>query len=239
MCNYCDLDLESKDVHWNHYCACHAHCDGCNRWARNAQTLKVHKVEDHYYCEACDQIFLSRSNLNAHLKSSTHQPMSYKCPFCPRQHVSPPAVLQHMESGTCGSGITRADVDRYAAKWGCVRQYISSSKKSHANSAPTVPAPLIPPSIPANQCWDGSTYTCPLCNRRFLHRGQLEQHLTSPKHTKRVDQLYICRESGCGMKFEVLSGLMQHLVNANCGSRRRAAADASAPLMSGFMRMAL
>lgn len=89
-----------------------------------------------------------------------------------------------------------------------------------------------------NRSWNGVAFECPLCDREFTHLSQLNQHLSSPKHTKRDEKLYICKHPACQTKFETLSGLIQHVENGSCGMKNvKPAKDVLLGLQLGFSQI--
>ncbi|KAI4129981.1 MAG: hypothetical protein LQ338_001987, partial [Usnochroma carphineum] len=69
-----------------------------------------------YKCDKCDRIFACLEDLEKHLASLIHKPLSkLKCiasSKCKGTFTSPSALIQHLESGGCGSGLTRAELHR-------------------------------------------------------------------------------------------------------------------------------
>ena len=96
-----------------------------SRTALEAHVVKVHqasaKVKRILYpeqsdaCYICQRKFSNRKALDQHLSSLLHHPLSsLNCVAsskCKGRFTSPSALLSHLESGACRSGISRWDVD--------------------------------------------------------------------------------------------------------------------------------
>lgn len=108
ICDWCNLDYNGYDSYMDHMEEQHQQCERCDEWQEGMADLQLHRQQYHHYCVMCNRYFQSANNLVVHLNSSIHKPKTYECPFCPRKQVTPSAVVSHMESGTCKSGITRA-----------------------------------------------------------------------------------------------------------------------------------
>ena len=77
-----------------------------------------------------------------------------------------------------------------------------------------------------------------LCD--FDYRPQLEQHLNSPRHAKRVGKMYRCPAAVCQAQMETLSGLVQHVESGKCGINRNGAVrDMMDHLTTGLGQMRL
>jgi hypothetical protein len=61
-------------------------------------------------CEQCDKEFPSKNSLNNHISSKHKLPRHISCPLggkCIKKFATPSALLNHLESGCCRSGMTR------------------------------------------------------------------------------------------------------------------------------------
>ena len=69
-----------------------------------------------YHCRECDRTFRQRQAMEQHLASLIHNPLSsMRCiasSKCKRNFTSPSALLHHLESGSCRSGLKRAAIHR-------------------------------------------------------------------------------------------------------------------------------
>lgn len=123
--------------------------------------------------------------------------------------VSRAALVLHLESGKCESGMDRKTVNKY------VRKY-------DTKNVITDPSRLITSGVDitysANEyAWNGSAYECYLCHATFRKLDGLNQHLNSPKHAEKV---YVCRGKKCGVHFNALSALFMHIESEKCGVSR-------------------
>jgi hypothetical protein len=83
-------------------------------------------------------------------------------------------------------------------------------------------------------------YVCYFCPCRFHELRKLNQHLASPKHTKRDQKLYRCPGTTCHIETATLSGVVQHIETAGCGVREtKVAGEAMDQLEAGLQRMSI
>ena len=116
-----------------------------------AAIKKAQLEEANLRCEACDREFVNLQALRQHKQSLKHKPLSeLKCPLsnkCTATFSSPSALLFHLESGGCKSGMTRNklnalvyqhDSDRHITSTAHAnRIHITAvSEASHASIAP-------------------------------------------------------------------------------------------------------
>jgi hypothetical protein len=121
--------------------AAHFHCCDCDRDFLNQQALDQHlEFKDHasirnrssvkdrlvakdhsslrirHECTKCRREFIDQAALKKHLASLIHNPLSkLECiasSKCKRQFNSPSALIHHLESGTCCSGLTRTSLNQ-------------------------------------------------------------------------------------------------------------------------------
>ncbi|EMD66387.1 hypothetical protein COCSADRAFT_34945, partial [Bipolaris sorokiniana ND90Pr] len=134
-CGYCGKLCERLDIFEDHYIATgHCFCSECDLPFESQSAWKNHcEVELHaseYRCCNCDISFKDIHALNAHMarlrtfpslqsfqqhcESIKHKPLSaLSCPIgkgCKRKFSAPSALLHHLESGKCCSGMDRDDI---------------------------------------------------------------------------------------------------------------------------------
>ncbi|KAF2174851.1 hypothetical protein K469DRAFT_756579 [Zopfia rhizophila CBS 207.26] len=92
-------------------------CQGCDdgegmTWIAGSQEYLAHLKEQNV-CQACEEHFESLSNLHHH--KMVHLPRSIECYGCYRKFATLPAMIIHLESGSCPSGIDIVDLNESAA----------------------------------------------------------------------------------------------------------------------------
>lgn len=121
-CCDCDREYGSQELLDNHCCNCdiafssqiyfRKHLRKCTQVHNSALGAKAPDSKLNgsllWACERCIEKFASRKILRKHL-SSKHRDI--RCPVgakCSKKFVTPSALLNHLESGHCRSGMTRA-----------------------------------------------------------------------------------------------------------------------------------
>lgn len=103
------------------------HCCDCNRDFKTQQALDQHlQFKDHTSvkkvseCIECQREFPSQTALRKHRASLIHNPLSdLKCiasAKCKQRFSSPSALMHHLESGRCHSGLTRKELNQLVQK---------------------------------------------------------------------------------------------------------------------------
>lgn len=76
-----------------------------------AEAAKAAVEEANLYCDACDRFFVRLEAYRQHKDSTKHKPLSnLQCPLstgCGKTFTSPSALVLHLESGGCASGMNR------------------------------------------------------------------------------------------------------------------------------------
>ena len=170
------------------------------------------------WCASCKRMFINENNLRQHQRSAIHQPTTVRCPMkgCGRSFVSTAALVLHLESGTCASGMTREMIDRLVAKYdkgGII------TNPSRLIQGPSPSRPEVVRTWATDRAWNGRGYECYVCHKTFPSLTSLNAHLGSPVHG---DKLYHCPKAygGCGTEYRTLSSFIQHVENARCGVNR-------------------
>ncbi|OSX58594.1 hypothetical protein POSPLADRAFT_1152612 [Postia placenta MAD-698-R-SB12] len=238
-CQRCDEHYSSQGNLDSHFESSHYWCPACNMFFKNDNGLHEHRRQKHWYCIECKRVYQSESNLRAHQRSSVHQQANIPCvdTRCNRKFVSVSALALHLESGTCPSRLTRAQINRLVARY-------------DTNNVITDPARLIQgpngystlqrtvTAWATERSWNGSAYECFLCHKMYTTLAVLNQHLASPAHD---DKIYRCPRaySGCGETFRALSALCQHVESEQCGIRRfnHSMRNVLADLSTGMARL--
>ncbi|MCJ1391562.1 hypothetical protein MMC18_004426 [Xylographa bjoerkii] len=131
-CNRAFGSTEALDQHLNSSIhASHFHCCDCDKDFVNAKVLNQHLADkvhnpkkdvrsalasdSNWFCQKCEREFTDETALNQHLSSVVHHPISnISCPGnkrCKQRFTSPSALVHHLESGACRSGITRKSLN--------------------------------------------------------------------------------------------------------------------------------
>ncbi|PCH42946.1 hypothetical protein WOLCODRAFT_74672, partial [Wolfiporia cocos MD-104 SS10] len=216
----------------------HYYCSQCDQHFDRDSDYMLHKLSRHngsnavsdppnnvndnvspdatWYCTECNLAFQSRSDLYTHWKSTTHTNQQYTCPGndCSKTFGTPSAVIQHLESGACASGMTRQRVNRMAIAADRGAVITDRARIAADNERLSIPEPV------ATTAWfNGSSYECIICHRTCRTLVGLNRHLRSPAHSEKI---FKCPQqwSGCGKAFNTLSGLVQHVESGVCGVRR-------------------
>ncbi|PNP49429.1 hypothetical protein THARTR1_09751 [Trichoderma harzianum] len=140
-CNDCGAVFESRAASNQHVQATgHAaefRCCDCNKGFKSEKALldhlgakdhgapvakpqKAKEVKEYRECKECDRTFKNNKALQQHLDSVIHRPISNLACMagkicgveCKAHFRSPSALVAHMESGTCRSGMNRQKLNR-------------------------------------------------------------------------------------------------------------------------------
>lgn len=57
-------------------------------------------------CDKCNRTFPKDENMAAHIRSTTHHPLAFKCPGCQTQFATLSALVAHIEDKTCSEGLS-------------------------------------------------------------------------------------------------------------------------------------
>ncbi|WAQ85040.1 hypothetical protein PtA15_5A614 [Puccinia triticina] len=207
ICEWCRI-LVGKLRHHNQ--RHHEKCLECNQWYEDANDIHRHRSLAHteVYCVPCQKLFGNSKELTMHLTSYAHQPLNVECdhPSCGQQFISKVALVQHLETGTCQSGVNLEEVGHYFSRH-CDRgqQFVRRGL-------------IFPAALEEIICDKNGYYPCHICLESFLHKRELVSHLKSLQHTDHGHKAYKCPSARCGRAgFDSLSDLMIHLDNGDCG----------------------
>ncbi|OAG40909.1 hypothetical protein AYO21_04751 [Fonsecaea monophora] len=112
-CERCKWLFVSPQACQYHVDNSHRHnvCVPCDLDFGTAALLRSHDVEVHNMCAECGKYFNNPNDLTQHKRS--HLPLKIECLGCDRMFSEFAAMMIHLESGKCVSGIDRDDVDNY------------------------------------------------------------------------------------------------------------------------------
>ncbi|ERF77060.1 hypothetical protein EPUS_06278 [Endocarpon pusillum Z07020] len=160
VCAVCQVDCESGyelDEHMNEE---HFQCKGCLKWAPSASDLSTHMEKAHYYCAQCERFFENENNLRQHRK--VHAPLIMECYGCERRFATTSAMLIHLESGKCDSGVNCDRLDSIAYRCYQSRYYTNGWNEYYQ-------------------------YKCPDCQTKFRYISALFQHAESDACNQRCN----------------------------------------------------
>lgn len=142
-----------------------------------------------------------------HLRSRLHAGGAIKCIGCSRTFPTISSMTLHLESGTCPSGATRQKVNE-TVRFHDRNNLITDRLLTYSDSNDTE-------TWATSAAWNGYAFACYFCHREFRSLQALNQHLKSPAHEQK---LYHCPK--CSVKFNLFSGLVQHVESESCGISR-------------------
>ncbi|KDR70427.1 hypothetical protein GALMADRAFT_254864 [Galerina marginata CBS 339.88] len=182
------------------------YCELCDLIFVDVSSLNHHlsDIRKHNWCFLCSSDFRRAKSLRQHKRSLAHRVRSLKCPLCEALFKSPSGVASHIESGC--HGYTRHDV---TAAIHCMEVVpnISIKRVTGPPSNTTLLA-----SVATQSSFNGKTYGCSLCRKKFRTLQGLNGHLNSPAHDEAE---FRCPK--CKTKFKLISGFIQHLESRSCG----------------------
>src|ERR1700733_11050963 len=154
---------------------------------------------------------------------------------CEMSFVSVPAMMLHLDQGSCVSGMNRDKVNKLVVAYD--RNNVITNPNRLITSGPGGTAITTTTYIVSDHAYNGRSWECYLCNSEFSRKTALTQHLNSPRHQEKI---YRCPRSDCLREFTTLSGIMQHIESQSCEAYRfRAIQDVMNGLSSNMRRLAL
>lgn len=155
--------------------------------------------------------------------------------------ISISALVLHWESGSCGAGFTRHQLDAFVRSQPALRRAIVNPNLLLTDSPTRTTAPPAP-YIASSRAWDPqrSAFICYLCQSAYNSLHGLNQHLASPRHTGPAIKTYKCPNPECSREYATLSALVQHIEAGSCGANRfRLVQGAMDALMRGTRALTL
>ncbi|KAG0706544.1 hypothetical protein DFH29DRAFT_988056 [Suillus ampliporus] len=201
-------------------------CAGCDRWFVDLESLYKYLTASskHNWCFVCSRDFSTPTSLDQHAASPVHSALDFECPLCPKRFKTPSSIVLHIESGTCRN-ISRAQVIA-AVHAPNIVPTISNSRHIEGGT------PCVVTYYVTERAFNGTAYECYLCHRTFCTLGTLNSHINSPAHD--ADE-FKCPK--CKWKYELVSGLMQHIESEGCGiARFQVVEDLTRGLVDQFMK---
>ncbi|KIV84925.1 hypothetical protein PV11_00672 [Exophiala sideris] len=130
----------------------HYICKRCKIDYDLTTALNKHLVDVHHQCMDCEEEFNNDNDLQQHKRS--HLPLDVKCLACERKFSEFAAMMIHLESGTCQSGVDRNDIDTWVFDENGYGRYV-------------------------NEWTNFWRYRCPTCSSDFRFASALLQHAAS------------------------------------------------------------
>ncbi|TGZ83680.1 hypothetical protein EX30DRAFT_338294 [Ascodesmis nigricans] len=140
----------------------------------------------------CEAVFGSRAALEKHQRRCLHGPYAddpeakvVKCRPCNRKFVDAAAMVAHLESGRCKSGMKRGVVDLAVMAFDKdgvvhdgdgVRRMVKEEERMRMERK----------RIEFVDEVDGRRWRCEICGKKFKMQKGLEMHLESPVHREKV-----------------------------------------------------
>ncbi|KAL1970279.1 hypothetical protein VTN77DRAFT_5439 [Rasamsonia byssochlamydoides] len=151
LCLLCGFqkDFNSFSALQDHLERDHLYCEPCHWFAPSVRGLEQHNVSRHMMCSVCKEFFMSLNELNGH--ALIHRPKSAACVLCEKEFPVLSAAFNHLESGNCEGGATKADIRGLAEEFLSRRRY---------------PRPS-----------DGHIFRCWTCQRSYHRLSDLLQHV--------------------------------------------------------------
>lgn len=172
----------------------------------------------------CRRVFKDGETLAKHLDTnSVHVGRTIHCPVwdCVKAFAYSSALIHHLESGACRSGMDRHKVNRITVKLD-TDNVITNPARLLAGPDGYYPSQFASSwagTGQASRSPDSGRYECPVCAKGFREWWDLRNHLESPAHDVAI---YRCPKAwqGCEAEFRTLSALCQHVESGVCGAGR-------------------
>ncbi|KAH9832600.1 uncharacterized protein C8Q71DRAFT_260516 [Rhodofomes roseus] len=216
MCGLCFATPNDLNEHYHHT---HWTCIECRIVSATPDAFDAHCRETHWYCADCKRVFKDGDSLRAHYESNIHKGRKVHCPGvkCSKDFVSSSALIQHLESGGCTSKMTRHDVKKLAVQMDKENIITDAARLLTGPGGSSVPR-MTTTSWATELSKNPRTglYECVICHAGFKKLTSLNNHLQSPVHDEKI---YRCPQTwqGCGVEFNTLGALCQHVEKGNCG----------------------
>lgn len=132
-CELCSHLIAENETMAKHDRRRHWPCRACGDVFGTSDERNSHGEQKHQWCAVHKRAFMNEANYDAvsfssllwrydfelihprgqHMRSEAHVGRTHPCPCrCGRSFTDRAAVIQHLEAGTCSSGVTRAAVDQ-------------------------------------------------------------------------------------------------------------------------------
>ncbi|RAL04020.1 uncharacterized protein BO80DRAFT_486265 [Aspergillus ibericus CBS 121593] len=191
-------------------------CETCNLMFFSESTAEKHMREKNhyrYYCRPCDRRFQNENNLKMHLNSKIHRGQDIVCPFCKTGFATATGVTHHLERGSCphAPSLNREAIYKFIRSRDTQGILTKKMLEWHEDDNGKYTA--------TSRAFNGKSWECYICHRKFNTSAALSQHLNSTVHKQK---LYHCPNmtGRCGKEFVTLAALFNHLESESCGFTR-------------------
>ncbi|KAJ3009452.1 hypothetical protein HKX48_007925 [Thoreauomyces humboldtii] len=212
-------------------------CRTCQKGLRTLQGLRAHEKDKHgwqYACEPCRREFSYETELNQHLTSMRHNPITpdLQCPRCKKPFsAGPSGLLMHLESvGRCAKklGLTRSTINQFimAADHDRRLTYSPEVVRIMKEQAQAEIEARPPPVYDDSDVIELPRHVCPSCppsRGQFTSATALRHHMDSSAHDVPI---YHCIDNPPPdtvdgrprheRSFKTLSALSQHVEYGSC-----------------------
>ncbi|KAF2813916.1 uncharacterized protein BDZ99DRAFT_227393 [Mytilinidion resinicola] len=177
-CNYDADGREDLLDHWRQE-ECRIVCEGCQKG------IMPHYFDQHladeYVCGTCDRHHNSYSNLEHH--KLVHLPLTLECWGCERKFATIPAMMIHLESGSCTSGIDEIDLNQSAAMCFQWKHFVREDLRDDLLHR-----------VDLDQEYQLSyPFECPGCHTGFRYISGLFMHVASPSCNETLDDFAMAK----------------------------------------------
>lgn len=189
-------------------------CQICGRGFVSFFALRKHKHSHGktrpYRCSKCQLGFTGPSQLAEHM--STHREENFPCDICNRIFSSKSSRAEHRKSHSDSGGHVRASVSpENLEKSTSQSKYCSTLTELKYRCGVCSERFKDPEDLSEHGCLaaEERSFSCPNCDKHFLHESHLKKHQTS--HQKCQSGLYQCNQ--CSSSFSSSQHLLSHLKN--------------------------
>ncbi|GAA5900506.1 hypothetical protein JCM6882_001263 [Rhodosporidiobolus microsporus] len=230
FCTLCDDDFDDDEDLQEHKDEEHAKCEACGEYFKSEIGRYEHARQTHvdslWFCEAHQKMFATETNWKAHMASALHAPLNFPCPAsCGTIYVSRSALILHLESGTCKSGLDCRKVDQYITLVDPLCKFANPWRFNR----PQQPAALTAPHSHApgycnspQQAYQRQATSFPSLQTLGHHLPSASSPRTpyhySPTPANSQNLQYRCPALPCQRPFTALSRLAQHIELEACGA---------------------
>ncbi|KAF5499717.1 hypothetical protein CGCF413_v006431 [Colletotrichum fructicola] len=181
-------------------------CSKCTSRFSNEEDAEKHEHKIHLRCRPCNVSFPTSQELSMHLRGRMHKDFSMYCPFCNRSKLSAGGLISHLESGSCPDSKLDSDT-LYEAVLQRDPNGVLSKQLQDWTGTPRF-------EVTADT-WNSKAqaYECRICHRLFKQLPDLQFHVNSAAHTKKI---YHCPNPRCRKAFNHLGSTIHHLELETC-----------------------